>query len=76
MGLTRMWPLSESMLGMWKISTRIVRLVRDELGQATAEYVIATGAAVIAAYYVLITFHRWLAWYYYDAAALVSLPLP
>ncbi len=76
MGLTSARPLSESMLGMWKIPTRVVRLAKGELGQATAEYVIATGAAVIAAYYVLITFHTWLAWYFYDAAALVSLPLP
>ena len=61
---------------MWKFTTHLARLAADEIGQSTTEYAIATGGAVIAAYFVLITFHRWLSWYYYDVAALISLPVP
>ena len=53
---------------MWKFATHIVRRAADQAGQSTTEYAIATGAAVLAAYYVLIVFQRWLAWYYYDWA--------
>ena len=61
---------------MWKFATRLCRVASEQVGQSTTEYVIATGGAVLAAYFVLITFQRWLAWYYYDAAALISLPIP
>jgi len=61
---------------MWKFTTRAVRLVADQAGQSTSEYAIATGGAVIAAIAVLEIFQEWLAFYFYDAAALVSLPIP
>ena len=64
------------MTAMWKIPTTLTRLAREEIGQSMVEYVIATGAAVLASYFILILFHRWLSWYYYDAAALISLPIP
>lgn len=64
------------MSAVWKFATHLARVSTEEIGQATTEYAIATAGAVLAAYFVLITFQRWLSWFYYDAAALISLPIP
>jgi len=61
---------------MWKSATRASQRFLGRSGQATAEYVIATAGAVLAAYIVLQTFEQWLAWFYYDATAVISLPIP
>ena len=61
---------------MWKFTTHCFHRVACPRGQATTEYAISTAIAVVAAYGVLQTFGRWLAWYAYDVTALLCLPIP
>ena len=61
---------------MWKFATHLTRRLGDRAGQSTAEYVIATAGAVLASYFVLEVFGQWLAIWYYDATAVICLPIP
>lgn len=61
---------------MWKSPTRVCGRFLGRTGQAMVEYAIATAITVFAAYVVLQVFHNWLAWFYYDATAIICLPIP